>query len=208
MLLLVCYSFVSKLNCIYEPYDFNGYIPDFIIKDTKCGNVKNLFIEVKSDKNTSEYDNYYNKALEYQESAEPTLLAKIYFNKGILVCYFVHFGSRESFYLGVDSFQAGLNIPDIGNGISKKLINPIFAKKRKSDYILSTHWWPGGMKKSNPALLLPGGCPIGAPPFGGPPLAGGGMPSCLQTSPACMVLAFLKSPMFCCKIIRCSVSRV
>lgn len=51
-------------NCIYEPYDFNGYVPDFIVKDTKCENIKNLFIEVKSDKNTSEYDNYYNKALE------------------------------------------------------------------------------------------------------------------------------------------------
>jgi exodeoxyribonuclease V alpha subunit len=53
---------ILKWEYSYEPFDLNGYIPDFIIKKSSCGNIINLLIEVKGDVDDKNFDSYYEKA--------------------------------------------------------------------------------------------------------------------------------------------------
>jgi len=49
---------------IYEEYDLEGYTPDFIIKKTKCRNIKNLMVEIKGEPTDDAFDEYYYKAID------------------------------------------------------------------------------------------------------------------------------------------------
>jgi exodeoxyribonuclease V alpha subunit len=56
--------FLNKLNfnICYEPFDLFGYIPDFIINSDN-GNINNLLVEIKSDLDETNYEDYYKKAI-------------------------------------------------------------------------------------------------------------------------------------------------
>ncbi len=53
---------ILKWKNAYEPFDLNGYIPDFIIKESLCGNIINLLVEVKGDVDDTNFNSYYEKA--------------------------------------------------------------------------------------------------------------------------------------------------
>jgi exodeoxyribonuclease V alpha subunit len=48
----------------YEPFDLNGYIPDFLIIKSECNNIMNLLVEVKSDLDDSKFFEYYSKSVD------------------------------------------------------------------------------------------------------------------------------------------------
>jgi hypothetical protein len=58
----------------YEPYDFNGYTPDILIKKSNCKNIKNLLMEIKSDKDESEFNDYYDKYLKCSKEKDSLLI--------------------------------------------------------------------------------------------------------------------------------------
>jgi hypothetical protein len=49
---------------IYEPFNLNNYIPDFMIVKSKCNNIENLLVEVKNDLDDTQYFEYYSKSVE------------------------------------------------------------------------------------------------------------------------------------------------
>lgn len=53
---------ILKWNYQYESIDMNYYIPDFIVS-SKCGNIKNLMIEVKNEIGDDNFKNHYIKAI-------------------------------------------------------------------------------------------------------------------------------------------------
>lgn len=53
---------VLKWEYTYEPFDLDGYIPDFIIKKSSCDNIINLLVEVKGDIDDTNFNSYYEKA--------------------------------------------------------------------------------------------------------------------------------------------------
>ena len=85
-----------KWDVKYEPFDLQGYIPDFILKHEPSGKIKNLLIEIKNEPDEHNFKVYYEKAInsgwegallllnydfEVNDENNMIILGKLYFHK-------------------------------------------------------------------------------------------------------------------------------
>ena len=107
-------------------YNYNNIVINLKdIMNTAENHLEQGNIYREQDRDYQKAVEFYNHGLNMSSSAEPTTIAKLYYNKGFVYCHHIDFGSKHSFETATFCFEKGLNVIGTDQQIIDKLIEQV-----------------------------------------------------------------------------------